>query len=242
MNKHPLPLLWEAFRGFFTHSLTYPWAPKVLCPPHWFQPRFVQRNKAALLWYPAKVKLLGALPSFQNQIHLLNYARTFLAYRNLSAEMLREIRYPYLDRDLLEFACAIPREQMIGVGQRRFLMKRALAGIVPAELLNRRRRAIVARKKDVSTEWPSLTDIGQPLISGYLGIVDSDLFFEALLKARCDDEGLVENLKRTLLLESWLRHLTNQGVLSTASLPQHYQAARLLRKERSGTPSTHQFS
>ena len=67
--------------------------------------------------------------------------RRFLAYCSLHPELLREVRYPYLDRDFLEFMYAIPREQIVRVGQRRSLMKRALVGIVPDELLNRKRKA-----------------------------------------------------------------------------------------------------
>ena len=232
MNKSPLPLLWETLRGLFTRSLTYPWAPKTLCPPPWFQPSFVQRNKAALLWYPSKQKPFGPLPSFQNQVHLVNHARMVLAYLDLKAELLREIRYPYLDRDLLEFACAIPREQIVGVGKRRFLMKRALAGIVPDELLNRKRRAVTQEpEKDISKEWPTLAEIGDQLVSGYIGVVDSSLFFEALQRAHHNEELAVESLKRTLLLEVWLRHLETQGVLNR--VPRNCQAFRLLRKEPS---------
>src|SRR5207244_10372433 len=49
MGKPALPLLCEALRGFFRYSATYPWAPDALWPPPWFQPGFVERNKAALL-------------------------------------------------------------------------------------------------------------------------------------------------------------------------------------------------
>ena len=74
------------------------------------------------------------------------------------SELLREIRFPYFDRDFLEFMYAIPREQIVRVGQRRSLMKRALVGIVPDELLNRRRKTFVPpeRTKD------SLNRMAQP--------------------------------------------------------------------------------
>src|SRR5208282_4951014 len=84
----------------------------------------------------------------------------------------------------------------------RSLMKRALVGIVPNELLNRRRRAFVPPepKKDSSTEWPSLVEIGQYTIG---------------------------SLKRTLTLASWLSHLATYGILANSMLAkkQVYSAA-----------------
>ena len=144
--------------------------------------------------------------------------RRFLAYCGLQSELLREIRFPYLDRDLLEFMYAIPREQIVRVGQRRSLMKRALVGIVPDELLNRKRKASVPPEttKDSSTEWPSLAEIGQHIVEQFHGIIDPDRFAEALQKARRNEEVPIESLKRTLTLESWLRHLTIQGVLTNS--------------------------
>ena len=79
----------------------------------------------------------------------------------LQPELLREVRYPYYDRDLLEFMYAIPREQIVRVGQRRFLMKRALVGIVPARTPEQKAKGVCAArvaKKDSSTEWPSLVE------------------------------------------------------------------------------------
>jgi len=104
------------------------------------------------------------------------------------------------------------------VGQRRSLMKRALVGIVPNELLNRRRRAFVPPepKKDSSTEWPSLVEIGQYIIGSSEGIIDPERFAEALQKARHNGDVPIGSLKRTLTLASWLRHLATYGILANS--------------------------
>jgi asparagine synthetase B (glutamine-hydrolysing) len=187
-----------------------------MCPPPWLQPDFVRRYQAALHWYPSKLKPFGALPSFQNHIHQLNHNRRFLASRDLCPRLLREVRYPYLDRDLLEFAYAIPQEQVVGVGKRRFLMKRALVGIVPNELLNRKQRAVVIQElnKDnptVSKTWGELKD---NMLSSSLGIVDAKLFLHTLQEADSKEEVTVDRLKRTLVFEFWLQHLAAQGLLT----------------------------
>jgi hypothetical protein len=95
-------------------------------------------------------------------------------------------------------------------------MKRALTGIVPDDLLNRRRKAFVPPEpeKDGLTEYPSPLDIGQYVVGSCLGIIDLDRFGEALQKARRNEEAPIGSMKRTLTLELWLRHLAIRGVLT----------------------------
>jgi asparagine synthase (glutamine-hydrolysing) len=57
----------------------------------------------------------------------------------------REYRYPYLDRELVEFLFRVPRERLVRPGRRRALMRRALAQIVPSEILERRRKSFLSR-------------------------------------------------------------------------------------------------
>jgi asparagine synthase (glutamine-hydrolysing) len=51
-----------------------------------------------------------------------------------------EYRYPFLDRDLVEFLFRIPQQQLVRPGRRRYLMRRALVGIVPNLVLERKRK------------------------------------------------------------------------------------------------------
>ena len=216
MRKQRFPLLWQAVQGFVTLAIVGAGAPKDMRPAHWIHPSFVHRNYAALSGYPSKVKILGPLPSFQENIVTLDVLRRLFANWSLHPEFLRETRFPYLDRDFLEFVYAIPRVQVVGVGKRRFLMKRALLDIVPAELLNRRRKAFIPQesKKDNSTEWPSLVKLGHHIFASSLGIVDSPRLFEALQKANRNADVPIRILKRTLTLEFWLRHLAVHKVLT----------------------------
>jgi len=57
----------------------------------------------------------------------------------------REHRYPFLDRDLVEFLLRVPPNQLMRPGRRRLLMRRALRHIVPVEVLERKRKAYVMR-------------------------------------------------------------------------------------------------
>jgi asparagine synthetase B (glutamine-hydrolysing) len=42
--------------------------------------------------------------------------------------VLEEVRYPYLDQDLIEFILSVPASQLLRPGERRSLMRRSLAG------------------------------------------------------------------------------------------------------------------
>jgi asparagine synthase (glutamine-hydrolysing) len=215
MRRQPLPLLWEAVQGFFSAPIDL---PKETRPDSCLRPDFLRRNHAAFCGYPSRVKLFASLPSFQEHIDKLEANRRFAAYCSLTSELLREARHPYYDRDFLEFMYAIPWEQIVRVGQRRSLMKRALVGIVPDELLTRRRKTFVPpeQKQESATEWPTLVETGQYIIGSSVGIIDPDRFAKALQKARHNEDVSIGSLKRTATLESWLRHLATQGVLTNS--------------------------
>jgi asparagine synthase (glutamine-hydrolysing) len=161
------------------------------------------------------VRFVGPLPSFQAKLGAVDVLRRQLATKSLPADVPHERRYPFLDRTLLEFLFAIPREQFVRPGQRRSLMRRALAGIVPAEILERRRKAYVNRgpRVAIAKEWPSLCSLSQNMVAAQLGIVDESSFRDALAKIQNSDQVPMIRLMRTVSLEAWLRHLFGRGVL-----------------------------
>lgn len=220
-RKPWIHLIVEAAGAFLPPALIS--IPAYKRPASWLHPDFVMRHKAALRGYESRLKLFGPLPSFQENILTLDTLRRQLSCDAVRADPLYEKRYPYLDRDLLEFIYAIPREQIVRPAQRRSLMRRALAGIVPDEVLNRRRKAFVARSPimAISMELASLRELCEHLVSNALGFVDARAFAQELEKARRGQEIPVVTLKRTLCLELWLRAATRALVLpsckSTAS-------------------------
>jgi hypothetical protein len=113
--------------------------------------------------------------------------------------------------------CAIPREQVVGVGQRRFLMKHALARIVPEEVLNRRKKEIVGQRRVKGTlqKWPRVQEAELSFISSSIRIIDSGKFWNALQAADVD-EAAVENLNRVLTLGLWLHQLFDRDVLKNS--------------------------
>jgi asparagine synthase (glutamine-hydrolysing) len=213
-------LFFEAARGFFPPALVG--VPKDKRPAPWIHPAFVKRNRMALQGYERRLKLFGPLPSFQENVSALAVLRRQLACDALSADPSHEKRYPYLDRNLVEFMYSVPREQLVRPGHRRSLMRRALVGIVPDELLNRKRKAYVARRPmaEIATEWTRYADIANHMVSSSLGIVEVEKFLEALQKARHGKATRVVILLRTLGIETWLQKLKDSKVLEFAALAQ----------------------
>jgi asparagine synthase (glutamine-hydrolysing) len=87
-------------------------------------------------------------------------------------------------------------------------MRRSLAGIVPEEILNRRRKAFVVRAPimAISTQWSSLTELTRDMISSSLGIINSASLREALEGLRRGRDLPLVPALRAISLERWLRH------------------------------------
>jgi asparagine synthase (glutamine-hydrolysing) len=198
-------LFWEAARGFFPLPLVG--VPKHMRPAPWLQPGFVKRHRAALTGYPSRKQLFGPLPSFQENVGTLNALRRQLALTALPFEPPYEKRYPYLDRSLLEFMFAIPREQLVRPTQRRSLMRRALVGIVPDEILNKKGKAFAVRSSliAISTNWPHFVEMTRHMVSSSLGIVDTESISNVLERARSGETTPIVTLMRTIDIEGWLR-------------------------------------
>jgi asparagine synthase (glutamine-hydrolysing) len=213
-RKPWLHLVFESMRGFFPPALVG--VPKNKRPAPWLNADFVKRNRSALQGYETRRKLFGALPTFQDNRATLQLLQRQLSCDGLPTDPPREKRYPYLDRDLLEFLYAVPREQLVRPGQRRSLMRRALVGIVPDEVLNRKRKAFVVRAPlaAIAGEWSHFTEMTQNMLTSSLGIVDANGFSEVLRRARHGQEVPVVALMRTQGIELWLGNLAAWRVFS----------------------------
>lgn len=182
-------------------------SPEHLHKAGWFDREFLRRNRDLFSCYRPRLSLTGPLPSFQENMSTLDLLRRQLGCLELLRCPLLEKWYPYLDRDLLEFLYAIPREQLVRPGQRRSLMRRALVGIVPDELLQRKRKAYVTRlpAAELCAESPGLIDPDRGMISAKLGFVVQSEFVEAVRRASRGFESPIVPLMQTLVLEGWLQ-------------------------------------
>src|SRR5208337_1026235 len=120
INRKPwINLLWEAIGTFLPGYVIG--TPVHKRPVSWLEADFIRQHKAALAGYESRLKLFGPPPSFQENLITLDGLRRQLSCESLSRNPLCEKTYPYLDRDLLEFIYAVPREQIVRPGQRRSL-------------------------------------------------------------------------------------------------------------------------
>lgn len=197
-------LLSDAARAFLPSTLVG--IAKYKQPAPWLSTGLVKRYSSALTDYEGILRLLGPLPSFQENVNALSMLRRQLGCSSLSARPLCEKRYPFLDRSFLEFLYSIPREQIVRPGQRRSLMRRSLAGVVPDALLSRRRKAFLSRAPltAVARGWSDLEVMRQDMHSVSLGLVDAERFREAMLMARRGELQFTVAFWRTVALEGWL--------------------------------------
>lgn len=198
-------LLFEIVRDFFPDAAVG--TPQQRQPARWLTRDFARQNQDALRGYHRRLKLLGPLPSFQENLATLDTLRRQVACDPLSCEPVCEKRYPFLDRNFLEFIFSISREQLVRPGQRRSLMRRALAGIVPDEILNRKRKAFVIRHPmaTITSQWARLSELSVQMSSASLGIIDADSLHAALARAKQGIEVPTVKLLRTIEVERWLR-------------------------------------
>ena len=210
-------LFWETLQGFFPATVAR--SPDQTRHAPWLHPDFADRHRPVLAGYVSRVRLFGPLPSFQINMSALDVLRRQISCTSLPLQPPYEKRLPYLDRDLLEFLYAIPREQVVRPGERRSLMRRALAGMVPTEILNRRRKAFVVRSPmaALSSQRPRLTDMAESMVTSELGIVDPRKFREAMQRVAHGDGTHLITLMRTLRLEFWLRSLRGRRILNEAT-------------------------
>ena len=214
-------LAWEVVREFlprpFHRHVSHPTVPA------WIRADFLSRYREASASRTQRTHLFGALPCFQDYLKTLEGLRRGLASFPLDTTPLCERRYPYLDRDLLEFLFAIPREQLLRPHQRRSLMRRALVGVVPDPVLNRKRKAFVVRAPvlTLSHALPALAGASEPIMAEQIGMIDMPRMVRAAQNACRGLEGDIPAMIRTIRLEDWLKGLTQSCFvqLSSSSLP-----------------------
>jgi asparagine synthase (glutamine-hydrolysing) len=211
--------------------------PSHKLPAPWLDSGFVKRSRKALRGYETRLTVFGPLPSFQENITALDGLRRQLACERQTPLPCVEKTYPYLDRDLLEFLYAVPREQLLRPGQRRSLMRRALVGIVPDEILNRRRKAYVTRAPlaAVADDWAHLRKTGAILASSELGIVDQQRLARTIEQAHQGHEVPMVSLMRTIAVETWLRQVRARSIGPATSNEAETRQAR----SSSGKASEH---
>jgi len=146
---------------------------------------------------------------------------------------LLEQRFPFLDQDLVEFLTTVPLEQLLRPGQRRSLMKRALADLLPPPIATRTTKTSAGRcyALTLSKHWKRIQELLEHPLVTHLGYVERDPMYHALatMKAGQIPPSFLRLLK-ALALELWLQDVASRGVFAL-DLP-HLPRARLIEASR----------
>jgi asparagine synthase (glutamine-hydrolysing) len=158
-----------------------------------------------------------------------------LAKLRISGQALEEVRYPFLDQNLIEFVLSIPASQLLRPGHRRSLMRRSLVGIVPQEILDRRTKQFGARTPivDLENHWDEIRAAFDSPMTSRFGYVDGDCFLKKLQGARGGKEIHITRMLKTISLEFFLRDLAERGLIVERSNTTEMPAPQLvLRADR----------
>jgi len=206
-NTPLVRLLSEAVR--FTVNLYFPSRNSQDENPPWLSPRLRRLLKHP--WtYPA-----GRSPHEAASASAINSGRAWwqivASLPHLAPRVFGpyEYRYPFLDRDLVDFLHAIPREQLVRPGRRRSLMRRAFKGILPEEILERKRKAYVSRGPLLALRAASehiVSMFSDPLAAQY-GFVDPKMILATFQNALAGESQWTMSLVKMIGFELWLRDI-----------------------------------
>jgi asparagine synthase (glutamine-hydrolysing) len=182
----------------------------------WFSPTFVKRMKLHERRL-APLDVFGfRLPSGADQAAgFISIVQTVsLCFRQEYSAI--DITYPYLHRPLVEFLHAIPFEQLVRPGENRSLMRRAMKGILPEKIAQRKTKGrpkeafLRALRRESSRLRPMFEDAR---VCAY-GYMEAQPLLAALDRAKHGAETWSAPLLRTITLELWLRALEHRASAS----------------------------
>jgi asparagine synthase (glutamine-hydrolysing) len=239
-RKPVLHLLADVIRPFLPSRMS---GPKN-APSKWLGTESARWNLRLGCQIAPRLRLFGPLPSFQLNLAGLNLLRRQLALISPLPEMLCEWRYPYLDRDLLEFVFALPPEQLSRPGYRRALMRRSFATLLPPAILERKRKAFVERGPllSIRAELPRLLSETDHLSLARLGIVNPDALRAELSRLQSGDGVALLPLVRLFGLENWVRGLEGWNILSTPPIQDQRRRQPCFSDEAGANPQPWRMS
>ena len=175
--------------------------------PPWFAPEFIKRANLSERNLGVKDVFGFRLPSERDQsAGFISMVRS-ISLGSRSEQTDIDITYPYLHRPLVEFLQAVPIEQLLRPGENRSLMRRAMRGILPDKIAERKTKGNPEEVIDraLMREWARLRPIFENARVCARGYIDQRPLLAALDRARHGCERLSSPLLATVCLELWLR-------------------------------------
>jgi len=181
----------------------------------WIDDAFALRHRIALHRLGPLASFGFFLPSRRNMARTVEAISWQMAKRQPTGPVCEETRYPFLDRDLIEFLISIPSEQLLRPGERRSLMRRSFANLLPIEVLTRQTKGTSARFISIALNntWADLRNILESPVSSRFGYLNRERFLKDLIATKHGNGQHAVRLMRAISLELWLRNLCTHGLI-----------------------------
>jgi asparagine synthase (glutamine-hydrolysing) len=172
----------------------------------WLDAGFTARFKLSRRQLGAMERYGFWLPSRQEAARTAVAMSRRMARESACGSTIEEVRCPYLDQSLIEFILSVPRSQIIRPGERRSLMRRALAGLVPDEILSRRTKGTAARRPmlALANDSEELDKLLHSSLACFYGYINQLQFRDTVIAAKRGNAPQLVRLLQTLSLELWL--------------------------------------
>ena len=215
-SRYPfVQLFWRSLNLLLPRSLRWAKPPHMSEMSGWINARFARQYE---MFDDLRGSLAGSwrwLPSARDAYQTIEILSRDMTNRPPSSV---EIRYPFLDRTLVEFLTSIPTDQLLRPGSRRSLMRRALSGILPPEIVARRSKASTGRCVAITLQkhWRVVERLLEAPMISEVGYIDAKAFRTVLEHTRSGHFVDLVRTLRTLSLECWLRQAVSDGVLAVS--------------------------
>jgi asparagine synthase (glutamine-hydrolysing) len=214
-----VPLLYTSTRALrFIASVYVPIGTSQQNCGSWISNRLVKRMQ--FVGEHDTAAALGVPPGAIHRGTIWQHLVTTLPHLTPTFLFRQEYRYPYLDRDLVDFLLRTPHEQLVRPGRRRSLMRRALTGIVPHEIVERRQKAYLARRPLLALQRArsDIEELFRDSLAAEHGFIDPTKFLNALngVVTGGDSRPLFA-LMKTIGFEIWLRSMESHSIFGRPS-------------------------
>lgn len=187
--------------------------PTELVAPPWIDARFARATGIDGRWQADVEARAYRLPSRRAQFTSVRCLAVEIGFRHGLGPGI-DVRYPFVDRQLIEFVFGIPIHQHLRPAETRSLQRRAMSRVLPPEIAQRRTKGgpggtIYRRFRQ---NWPVIKSLfAQPRVVEF-GYVDRTALAGALQRAAHGFNLSTPGLLRLVALESWLRTLERPSV------------------------------
>ena len=210
----PLAPRWAYMAWRLAHGRSVAGSPDLLISPGLKRRTDIERRARALLAPEYAWSLnRSARSTHEGYISQALYAYTLEIADKASAAFGVEARYPFFDRRVLEFCLSLPAGQKLAQGWNRWILRRAMAGILPAEVQWRRNKGNLSpnfHRRLLDFEREVLEQVvlsDSPELASYIDPAAMRAVYRKYEKTHAHSRGESLQLFAAVNLALWLRSM-----------------------------------